>query len=136
MTNDQTEAGKFESTTDQLYEDAKLDIFLLEPAYQKKRKDTTGNNMYKDKLCAMFMRPVTGLEMNSKLHFLLNSIRNLQPQPATATATATCNRNLLSAYKTHTHTRNAERARDNTRVTSPWGTPGGKLLKPCIQCYH
>ena len=89
ITDDPAEAGKFELTTDKLYEDAKLDTLLLDPAYQKKRKDTTSNNMYKDKLCAMFMRPVTGLEMNSKLHFFLNSIRNLQPQPATTT----CNRN-------------------------------------------
>ena len=41
-------------------------------AYQKKRKDATGDNMYKDKLCAMLMCPVTGLKMNGKFHFLSN----------------------------------------------------------------
>ena len=157
--------------TDDPAEADKLDIFLLDPTYQKKRKNSTCNNMYEDNLCAMFMCPVTGLEMNSKLQFILNftsgkadapvpeeaaydpmetdeadhkanlktvnpkihnpKIRNLQPQPATATATATCNRNLLSVYKTHTHTRNNdcarnnERARDVARVARPGGLPGG-----------
>jgi hypothetical protein len=39
------------------------------PSYTLKRKDATGDNMYEDKLCAMFMCPITGLEMNGKFHF-------------------------------------------------------------------
>ena len=90
-------------------------------------KDDTGNNMYEDKLCAMLMCPVTGLEMNGKFHFFVvpkedaynPNIRHLQLQPATATTTATttgtatCNRNLLSVYKTHTHMRNNKLARND-----------------------
>ena len=106
-------------------------------------KDDTGNDMYEDKLCAMLMCPVTGLEMNGKFHFFVvpkedaynPNIRHLQLQPATATTTATttgtatCNRNLLSVYKTHTYARNDERAR--YVASRPGGTPGGKLVKPC-----
>ena len=42
------------------------------PAYQKKCKDASSKNMYKDKLCALFTCPDTSLEMSGMFHFLLN----------------------------------------------------------------
>lgn len=91
LSEDRSQAPAWIEHVEKLKDVVELEL-TPNPAYQKKRKDATGDNMYEDKLCAMFMCPVTGLEMNGKFHFLFNftsgkvvserAVKVLQKDPA------------------------------------------------------